>query len=136
MSMNTEPRLTPIVFYDGTCGLCHGFVQFIVARDRAGVFRFAPLQGQTAARLIPGLTGDLRSVVLKDESGVYRKSDASLRTLTRLGGTWALAAGLRVVPRPLRDFVYDVIAKRRHRLFGSADACTLPAPAERSRFLP
>jgi predicted DCC family thiol-disulfide oxidoreductase YuxK len=130
------PDPAPIVFYDGDCGLCHRFVQFILARDRAGTFRFAPLQGPTAARLIPGFAAELGSVVLKDETGVYQKSEASLRVLARLGGLWTLATPLRVVPRGLRDAVYSFIARRRYRWFGIADACALPAPAARPRFLP
>jgi len=130
------PDPAPIVFYDGECGLCHRFVQFILARDHAATFRFAPLQGPTAARLIPGLAVELGSVVLKDETGIYQQSEASLRVLARLGGLWALATPLRVVPRGLRDAVYGFIAKRRYRWFGPANACALPPPAARPRFLP
>lgn len=126
----------PIVFYDGECGLCHRFVQFVLARDRAGVFRFAPLQGSTAASMIPGLAAELGSVILKDDTGIHQRSEASLRVLARLGGAWRLAAVLRGVPLRLRDGVYAFIAKRRLGWFGTADACALPAPTQRARFLP
>jgi predicted DCC family thiol-disulfide oxidoreductase YuxK len=130
------PDPSPIVFYDGECGLCHRFVQFILARDHAGTFRFAPLQGPTAARLVPGCAATLGSVVLKDETGVYQKSEASLRVLARLGGLWVLTTPLRAVPPVVRDAVYDFIAKRRYRWFGTADACALPPPSAQPRFLP
>lgn len=131
-----EPDTAPIVFYDGECGLCHRFVQFILARDHRARFRFAPLQGPTAARLIPGYAAALGSVVLRDDTGVYQKSEASLRVIARLGGLWTLAAPLRLVPLGLRDAVYGFIANRRYRWFGTADACALPPPAARPRFLP
>lgn len=126
----------PIVFYDGDCGLCHGFVQFIVARDRRRRFRFAPLQGPTAARLIPSLAVAPSTVVLKDDRGIHLRSEASLRVLARLGGPWAFAAVLRVLPVRLRDAVYNLIAARRLNWFGHADRCVLPVPHERTRFLP
>lgn len=130
------PDEAPIVFYDGECGLCHRFVQFILARDQAGTFRFAPLQGPTAARLIPEFAAELGSVVLRDETGVHQKSEASLRVLARLGGLWTLATPLRAIPRGLRDLVYGFVANRRYGWFGAADACALPPPAARTRFLP
>lgn len=131
-----DPASPPIVFYDGECGLCHRFVQFVLARDRAGTFRFAPLQGPTAARLIPGRAAGLGSVVLRDETGTYDRSEASLRILARLGGPWTLTRPLRLIPRAVRDAVYGFVARHRYGWFGQADACTLPSPAARSRFLP
>jgi predicted DCC family thiol-disulfide oxidoreductase YuxK len=130
----------PVIFYDGNCGLCHGFVQFAVARDRDGRFRFAPLQGaEIRRRIAPEVIRTLPdAVVLLDElGGVHVKSDAALRVLAELGGGWRAAAAVSgVVPRFLRDLVYDFVAGIRHRLFPRpADACPL-VPAElRGRFL-
>jgi predicted DCC family thiol-disulfide oxidoreductase YuxK len=137
----TPPRAAdtrePIVFYDGSCGLCHGFVQFMVRRDHAGVIRFAALQGDTAARQIPAYLGsDLESVVYRDESGaVYSHSAAALRAIARLGGPWRLAKLLLVIPHGLRDLVYRYVARHRYGWFGTADSCALPSPAVRQRFL-
>jgi predicted DCC family thiol-disulfide oxidoreductase YuxK len=127
----------PIVFYDGDCGLCHGFVQFILAHDTRGQFRFAALQGETAAMTIPTHVGpSLASVVFQDDSGaVFTRSDATLRAISRLGGTWRLANVLRVIPRPLRDAVYAFVARHRYGWFGAAEVCVLPPAAVRRRFL-
>jgi predicted DCC family thiol-disulfide oxidoreductase YuxK len=128
----------PVIFFDGVCGLCNRWVDFVLARDRQGVFRFAPLQGETARdwlRIEPGQP--LNSVVLVDHHGVYRKSDAIWRMLIRLGGIWIVPGWLlRLTPRPLRQWGYDLVARRRYRWFGKKEACRLPRPQERARFLP
>lgn len=136
MAAATGPGHGPIVFYDGDCGLCQRFVQFVVARDPTGAIRFAPLQGRTAAEnLPPHLTRSLNSVVLLDRAGIHQRSDASLRVLARLGGRWSLAGALRIVPRPLRNGIYDVIARHRLGWFGQASVCLRPEPTD-PRFLP
>ena len=137
----------PIVYYDGLCGLCDGFVRFIVARDRLGRYRFAPLQGETArTRLGGGLPLEgLRTVVLEEDpalrpagqaDGLRVKSDAAIAILAELGRGWPLVRALRIVPRPVRDWVYDFIARHRFRWFGRLPACRIPGPDERERFLP
>jgi predicted DCC family thiol-disulfide oxidoreductase YuxK len=130
------PRPTDdmVVFFDGVCGLCSRSVDFILARDRTGAIRFAPLQGETAAREL----GDRRidSIVVREGGRLYRRSAAVLRIASALGGVWRLLAALaRPIPRPLRDLLYDVIARHRYRWFGKRDTCRLPTPEERARFL-
>jgi predicted DCC family thiol-disulfide oxidoreductase YuxK len=129
----------PLLLYDGECGLCDRSVQFILRRDRAGRFRFAPLQAPASRALLGELGYDpdaLDSVVLVDEDGrPWRESDAAVRTLARLGYPWRAGAALRIVPRALRDAAYRFVARRRMRWFGGADACRLPAAGERQRFL-
>jgi predicted DCC family thiol-disulfide oxidoreductase YuxK len=128
----------PIVFFDGVCGLCNHFVDFVLNRDHRGVFRFAPLQGETARRhLAEADVRDLKTMVLLDRDGVFRKSTAVLRVLSRLGGGWRLlAALLRLIPRPLRDIGYAVVARTRYSIFGRKETCRMPTPAERGRLLP
>jgi predicted DCC family thiol-disulfide oxidoreductase YuxK len=132
----------PLIVFDGCCGLCNGLVDFLIARDPKAVFRFAPLQGETAIARIPNdavpydPVGDPRSIVLWDRGTVFRKSDAVLRALPLLGGVWRLAALLRAIPRPLRDIVYDFVARHRYRWFGRREACRVPGPGERNRFFP
>jgi predicted DCC family thiol-disulfide oxidoreductase YuxK len=134
----------PTVFFDGVCGLCNGFVDFVMARDPGGVFRFAALQGETAAiKLGRALrdnpesdTAGLRSIVFCDENQIYRKSEAVLRIVATLGGIWTLARLLQWVPKTLSDAVYDFVARNRYRWFGKREACRLPSPVERTRFLP
>ena len=134
---------TPVLLYDGDCGLCAGSVQFLLRHEpphRRAALRFAPLQGAFAAQVRarhPELVG-VDSVVWVDPSNpvapVRVRSDAALQALTHLGGGWALMAALgRVVPRMVRDAVYDRIA--RHRLSLAAPRCLLPTPEERARFL-
>lgn len=128
----------PVVFYDGNCGLCDRSTAFIMNHDRRGQFHIAPLQGPTAAvNLSEPLTQDLRSVVLMDETGVYRHSTAVIRVLWRLGGRWKFAGMLLwLIPRPIRDLGYRLVARYRHRLFPRKAACRMPTPEERRRILP
>ena len=126
----------PVIYFDGYCGLCNGFVDFVLARDRGRRFRFAPLQG-TAARARFGDPGDVdpTTILLEDEGTVFERSTAALRIITALGGIWRLAGLLRLVPRIIRDAVYDWIARNRYGWFGKRDSCRLPSSEERAVFL-
>lgn len=133
------PRIThPIVFFDGVCGLCNRFVDALVRADRAGVLRFAPIQGETARALLPPSAADPAawSVIYLDEHGLHTESDAALVIGRRLGGGWRLVGALRLVPRPIRDALYRTIAGNRYRWFGRRAVCRVPGEDERSRFLP
>jgi predicted DCC family thiol-disulfide oxidoreductase YuxK len=133
----------PIVLFDGQCGLCTRSVRFIAARDRAGTFRFAPLQGATAAREcarldITGLTvpdGDPGTMILIDGNRALTRSDAALAIASRLTLPWRLLAIMRIIPRPLRDAAYRWIARNRHRWFRGADSCLLPDAGLRERMI-
>ena len=127
-----------LIYYDGLCGLCDRFVQFVLRRDRKARYRFAPLQGSTAGERVPAsLDPRTSQTVILEDAGRFRvRSDAALAILSGLGGAWQLAGLLRVVPRPLRDAVYDLVARNRNRWFGRLAECRVPAPAERDRFLP
>lgn len=130
------------VFYDGHCGLCHGAVKFLLARDRDGSrFRFAPLQGETLPRLVPPEARAVLPdsvVVLTAEGALLTRSAGVIALLLELGGGWrVLAAALRVVPRPLRDAAYDLVARVRRSLFAApADVCPMIPPELRARFEP
>ena len=128
----------PVLFFDGVCGLCNRFVDFTMTRDHARRIRFSPLQGETArARLEPHDIASLDSVVLLDEEGAHRRSAAVVRVLRHFSLGWRILAGvLWLIPRPLRDLGYKLVAANRYRMFGKKDACRLPTPDERSRFLP
>src|SRR5262249_36899813 len=110
----------PIIFFDGVCVLCNGFVDRILHADRRGIFRFAPLQGETARAPPPPLEDDpVRwSLLFLDERGLHTQSDASLEVYRRLGGAWWLLSLLRVVPRAMRDALYRVVVRNRYRWFG------------------
>jgi predicted DCC family thiol-disulfide oxidoreductase YuxK len=134
----------PVVLYDGVCGLCDRYVQFILRRDRRGHFWFAPLQGRFAAQSLErhGITPgpDPESIVLLESVGTPSerarvRSDAVLAILTGLGGPWRLAGLLRVIPRRLRDAVYNLVARFRTRIFGRLESCSVPPPSAATRFL-
>lgn len=133
--MSKQPD-APVLLYDGTCGFCARSVQFVLASDRRGTLRFGPLQGAFGRSVVvahPELH-DVDSVVWHDESGVRVRGDAALAVLDYLGGGWRVLSGLgHLVPRRLRDALYDALARRRFRL--AARACLLPTPEERARFL-
>ena len=125
-----------VIYFDGFCGLCNGFVDFVLRRDSAHRFRFAPLQGSTAtARFGPAGDVDPTTILLEAEGIIYERSTAALRIVSRLGGIWRAAAVLRLVPRPIRDWVYDWVARNRYAWFGKRDTCRLPTPQEREAFL-
>jgi predicted DCC family thiol-disulfide oxidoreductase YuxK len=133
--------VNPILFYDGGCGLCHGAVRFVLKRDREGAFRFAPLEGETFTAEVPeALRAALPdSLALKEADGrLLTRSTAVAALLRRLGGFWAFLGGLLwIIPRPLRNLGYDLVAKVRHRLFKKPEgACPLVPPELRGRLLP
>jgi len=132
------PPAHPVIFFDGVCGMCNRFVDLVLRADRRARFRFAPLQGETARRLLPPLSGDPAewSMLYLDERGLHEQSDASLEVYRRLGGRWSILALARFVPRFVRTPVYRWIARNRYKWFGRREACRVPAPGERDRFLP
>jgi predicted DCC family thiol-disulfide oxidoreductase YuxK len=141
MSQSPSPS-HPVLLYDGLCGFCNQSVQTILRRDRRGAMRFAALQsayGEAVKARHPELR-DVDSVVLVEQTpeGVERvsvRSEAALRVAAYLGGWWKLLLVFRTMPRPLRDFYYDLFARYRYRLFGKYDTCPVPSPEVRSRFI-
>jgi predicted DCC family thiol-disulfide oxidoreductase YuxK len=130
--------------YDGVCALCNRLVAFILARDRAGLFRFASLQGDFAGETLARHARDPDAldtlvVVLDPGSADERlldRSTAALFVLRQLPGPWRYAGlALAIVPRALRDVVYRLVARTRYRTFGKYDACPIPRPDVRDRFL-
>lgn len=152
----------PILFFDGVCGLCNRFVDFMLRADSQHRFLFSPLQGESARSLLrmdeeargdeatgeadyhqasahePGAhePDDPRSFIFLDTDRRFDQSNAVLHALIRLGGAWRMFTVLYVFPRPLRDFVYHVVARNRYRWFDRREECRLPTPEERGRFLP
>ena len=136
--MTPPPFSVPVVFFDGVCGLCNSFVDWVIRHDRKKIFRFAPIQGQTAKEHLgrfPPQEEDW-SIIYADEKGTYERSSAVLKILSRLGGFSKIWALFLIFPPFIRDGVYRLIAKRRYRWFGKRDSCRLPTPQEKDRFLP
>jgi predicted DCC family thiol-disulfide oxidoreductase YuxK len=127
-----------IVLFDGVCNFCNASVNFVIERDKAGYFKFAPLQSELGESLIkkhgidPASTD---SVIVVENERVYTHSSAALRIAKRLDGLWSLANVFVVVPKFLRDAAYKLFARNRYRLFGRQDACMMPTPEIRERFL-
>ena len=118
--------------------MCNGSVRFIIARDPAARFRFAPLASEAARRMLgEAVASDPLpdSVALIEHGRVYTRSDAALHIVRGLRFPWRLIYALVVVPRPLRDKIYDLIARHRYQWFGKRDACMVPTPELRARFL-
>lgn len=140
--MNPFVPTPETLFYDGTCGLCHRAVKFVLRRDPAGeFFRFAPLQGSTFEAVIPiaeraGLPDSI--VVRTLEGALLARSDAVIHILRRLGGGWnSVGSFVAAIPRTIRDAGYDFIARIRYRIFGRrVDYCPIVPPEWRARFLP
>ena len=136
--MATSFPRSDVILFDGVCNLCSGFVRFVIARDPRAQFVFASLQSVAASRLLDSrrdLLGGLDTVVLLEGDRVLTRSSAGIRIISRLGCPWSLASVLLVIHRPIRDYVYDRIARNRYRWFGSSDVCMVPIPELASRFL-
>jgi predicted DCC family thiol-disulfide oxidoreductase YuxK len=131
-------QFSSVILFDGVCNLCDGAVQFIITRDPAAHFHFATLQSEAAARLIAstGVREPLPdSMVLVEDGRVWTRSAAALRVARRLRFPWSAAYAMMVIPRPLRDWVYNLVARNRYGWFGRREACMVPTPALRARFL-
>ena len=127
-----------MILFDGVCNLCNGFVNFVIARDPAGRFQFGPLQSPAAQRLLGSI--DSRepwpdSMVFVENGRVWTRSAAALRVARGLTFPWPLAYACIVVPRPLRDWIYNRVARNRYRWFGKRAVCMLPTPELRARFI-
>jgi predicted DCC family thiol-disulfide oxidoreductase YuxK len=141
MVETTTMAAAPVLLYDGVCGFCNKTVQFLLERDRRGTMRFAALQSdygrETVARH-PELRG-IDSVVFVERAGegerVYVRSGAALKVASYLGGPWKVFLCAYVVPRPIRDYLYDLFARNRYRFFGRSEQCMLPPAEARSRFI-
>ena len=140
MGYDARPRAgrEAVVLFDGVCRFCSGSVRFILERDIGGRFAFAPLQSPVAQKLLQQRDrspGHMDSLVLVENGQCSTRSTAALRIVRHLSWPWPLLGVLILVPRPLRDFCYDVFARNRYRWFGKNQDCFVPAAEERERFL-
>jgi predicted DCC family thiol-disulfide oxidoreductase YuxK len=127
-----------IILFDGVCNLCNGLVKFIIRRDREGKIRFAHLQSGYAQTLLKEYSlnpDDMDTVVYISDDRYFLKSSAILRLLNDLGKGWRFFYGFKIIPRFIRDFLYDLIAGSRYKIFGRRDSCMAPSPDIAKRFL-
>lgn len=128
----------PLIVFDGICVLCSGFVRMVVRLDRQGRFRFATAQSSFGEALFRkhGLRTDSYETNLVLIDGVaFTRLDSFVAVMSELGWPWRAMKALLLLPRPLRDWLYDRVAKNRYALFGRKDSCDIPSPELRERFL-
>ena len=127
-----------IILFDGVCNLCNGAITFIIKRDKNDVFRYAPLQSEVSKNLAAKHKIDLDkvdSIILVTDQSAVAKSTAALRIAKHLSGGWPLLAVFFILPTFLRNAVYDFIARNRYKWFGKKNACMIPTPELKSKFL-
>lgn len=128
----------PVLLFDGVCNLCNGVVQFVINHDTRGQFRFASLQseaGQALLRQHRLSTTNFDTFILLEEGRIFTRSSAALRIARKLNGFWPLLYMFMVIPKFIRDFFYNLVSRNRYRWFGQQEACMLPTPELKSRFL-
>ncbi|MBN8649994.1 MAG: thiol-disulfide oxidoreductase DCC family protein [Cytophagales bacterium] len=136
--MGAPGAVEPVILFDGVCNLCNSSVLFIIQRDPKAKFRFASLQSDfgKAQMLRFGLNySELNSVLLIKQETLYQKSNAALEIARNLTGGWPLLYVFKMVPAFLRDWIYNWIAQNRYGWFGKKDACMIPTPQLKSRFV-
>ena len=127
-----------VIIFDGICNLCSHSVQFILRHEAKPEILFASLQSAPGARLLREFNfnpDDAKTFVLISGGKAYVKSTAAIHVARQLGGAWKLLAAAWVIPRPVRNYLYDVVARNRYRWFGRLETCIAPTPALASRFL-
>ena len=128
----------PVILFDGICNLCNASVRFIIKHDKNQIFRFSPLQSEyskvkTDERNLQ--SSHPESIILIEGEKTYTLSTAVLRIARRMDGIWPAFFVLVIIPRPVRDFFYKVIARNRYRWFGKRNQCMVPEPGYKSRFI-
>jgi predicted DCC family thiol-disulfide oxidoreductase YuxK len=132
------PDMSPVLFFDGVCGFCNAWVDFLLKHDRKKKYRFAALQSPAADRLLKPLgapVDELSTAILLQDDRLYFKADVFLRVMVGIGFPWCSLGILRILPLPVLNWGYDFIARHRYRIFGKRESCRIPSPDERSRFL-
>ncbi|MFE8695720.1 thiol-disulfide oxidoreductase DCC family protein [Cytobacillus sp. FJAT-53684] len=123
--------------FDGECNFCDHSVQFIIKREKGALYKFAALQSEAGQALLKKyrVPSEIDSIVLLDGDRCYFRSSAALRICKNLKGGWQLLYGLLIMPKPIRDYFYRILAKNRYKWFGKKDSCMIPPPEIRDRFL-
>lgn len=128
----------PVIFFDGVCNLCNASVQFVIAHDKKDQFKFTALQGGYAKEMLPKFNADsekLNTILLLEDGKLYTKSSAALRVARKLNGLIPLLYVFLLVPKFIRDWIYDIIAKNRYRCWGRQESCWVPTPELKNKFL-
>lgn len=127
-----------LILFDGVCNLCTTSVQFVIKRDKQSEFYFASLQSETGQKILKQNNlpvSDFHSFIYLRRGRLFMRSDAALQLVGDLNGCWRLLKVFLIIPRFIRNGVYNLIAKNRFRLFGKKDSCLVPTPELQNRFL-
>lgn len=128
----------PIILFDGVCNFCNGAVNFAIKHDKKGTIKFAPLQSAIGLQLLKQYnlpTDEMNSFVFIDNNTAYTQSTAAIKVCGYLNGLWPMCKGFLIVPKFIRDGLYNWIAKNRYKWFGEKESCMIPTPDVRARFL-
>lgn len=128
----------PVILFDGICNFCNGAVNFVIKRDKDAAIQFAPLQsekGRLFFRQYNLPEGSMDSFIFIEDDKVYSQSTAALKVCKYLSGLWPLFYGFIIVPKFIRDGVYNLIAKNRYKWFGVKQECMIPTPEVKARFI-
>jgi predicted DCC family thiol-disulfide oxidoreductase YuxK len=128
----------PLILFDGVCNLCNGSIQFVIKHDKESKFLFASLQSEKGQEILKHLglkTDNFDSFILLDKGEIYTKSSGVLKEAAILGGWFKIFTIFYLVPTFIRDLFYSFVAKNRYRFFGKKDACMIPTPELKARFL-
>ena len=130
--------MSAIILFDGVCNFCNDSVNFIIKNDKKNYFKFAPLQSEIGEKLLAEHQIDREktdSVIVVENEKAYTHSTAALRIAKNLGGIWSFAYAFIIVPKFIRDAAYNLIARNRYKWFGKKDACMMPTPEIKAKFL-
>lgn len=129
--------MNDIILFDGECNFCDQSVQFIIKRDKKALYSFASLQSEVGQQLVNTyqVPANLDSLILIKNNSYYTMSSAALRICRHLSGGWKLFSLLLLIPKPIRNYFYKIIAKNRYKWFGKKETCMLPTLEMKKRFL-
>ncbi|MCX3266871.1 thiol-disulfide oxidoreductase DCC family protein [Pedobacter agri] len=126
-----------VIFFDGVCNLCNASVQFAIEHDKQDVFKFTALQGNYAKAILPKFNINLErinSIILVENDRLYTKSSAALRIAKKLNGFWPMLYAFMIIPKFIRDWFYDIIAKNRYKWWGKQESCWVPTTELKEKF--
>lgn len=127
-----------IILFDGVCNFCNYWVNFIIDRDKQQIFKFAALQSNAGQKLLKEFnldTTNFDTFILVSGNHHYTKSTAALKIASKLNYPIKIIYSFMIIPKPIRDFVYSLIANNRYKLFGKRDVCRIPTEEEKSKFV-
>ncbi len=131
-------RAQPIILFDGVCNLCNSAVNFVIKRDKKNEIKFAPLQSETAKKFLANhklTAGEMKYFIFIENEKTHIRSTAVLKVCRYLNGLWPLMYGFMIIPKFIRDGVYNIVAKNRYKWFGQKNECMIPTPELQARFL-